>query len=68
MNKYSSLFKGNMSSKQIALKYFKICDSFEDSEKEMLEKAFDEAYLKAEHRELEYAYANSGDGYIYATQ
>lgn len=65
MNKYSKLFKDNMTSKQIGLKYFRICDSFDGKDREMLDSAYKEAYIKAEDRELEYAYANSGDGYAY---
>ena len=68
MNKYTTLFNDNMSSKQIAIKYFTICDSLEGNDREMLDSAFKEAYLKAEDKELEYAYANSGDGCTYCTQ
>lgn len=67
MNKYSKLFKDNMTSKQIGLKYFEICDSFDGKDREMLDNAFKEAYLKAEDRELEYAYANSSEDCNYCT-
>lgn len=65
MNKYSSLFKKNMTSKQIALKYFDISGSYNGEDKKMLDEAFDEAFKNAQHKELEYASANSGEGYAY---
>ena len=65
MNQYSSLFKKGMSSKQMGLKYFKICDSFKGDERKLLDEAFKEAFLQAQHKETEYAFAKSGDGYAY---
>ena len=65
MNKFNSLFKKKMTSKEIALVYYGISDSYKGEEKELLDQAFKEAFLEAQHREDDYAFARSGDGYAY---
>ena len=54
-----------MSSKQIATEFFKIVDNYEGQAKAELKEAFDTAFLEAQHKETEYAYAHSGNGHAY---
>ena len=68
MNKYSSFFNNNMTSRQIALKYYGMCDSVKGDDRKLLDQAFDEAYLKSQEKELKYAFENSGDGSILVSQ
>ena len=65
MDRFENIFKKNMSSRQVALEYFKISDNYKGEDAEMLKKAFDIAFLDAQHREDAYAFAHSGNGYAY---
>ena len=64
-NRYKNLFKKNMTSKQIAIEFFRISDNFEGQEKEMLTDAFNKAFIEAQHRETALAFANSGKDHVY---
>lgn len=65
MNKYMKLFKTNMTSKQSALLYYAVCDSYKGEERKLLDEAFDAAFLEAQKRELDYAFSITRNGYVY---
>jgi hypothetical protein len=62
------LFKKGMTSKQIAMLYYKICDSYTGEDKQMLDEAFNKAFWDAQREELEYAMEHTSDSQIYCAQ
>lgn len=67
MNK-NNLFDDGMSSRQIALKYFSLCDSVKGNERELLDNQFNKAFKKAQTKELIYAFEHSENGSVYVAQ
>ncbi len=57
-----------MTSKQIAMVYYGMCDSYSGEDKKVLDDAFNKAFLDAQEREINYAFTHSGDGYTYCAQ
>lgn len=68
MAKKRTIFNDAMTSRQIAIKYFSICDSVKGDERKQLDNQFDNAYKKAQTRELEYAFGQSEDGTAYVAR
>ena len=61
-------FKNGMTSKQIAMMYYKNCDSYTGEDRKKLDEAFDKAFRDAQKREIEYAIKQSSDTRIYCAQ
>ena len=68
MKDFDQLFDDNMSSRQIAMIYFRISDTVTGDEQKKLDTVFRKASMKAKKRELQNAFAVSNDGVAYMTQ
>lgn len=68
MSRQNLVFKKGMTSKQIAMLYYKICDSYTGEDRQVLDEAFKEAFWNAQKKELYYAMEQSSDSQIYCAQ
>ncbi|SCY68614.1 hypothetical protein SAMN02910292_02489 [Lachnospiraceae bacterium XBB2008] len=62
------LFKDDMTSKQMALLYYEICDSYSGEDRKKLDDAFDKAFVDAQKREVDYCLSLSEEGRVYCSQ